>query len=819
MKTLIIIPTYNEATNIVSLLTDIFQLDCDLAVLVVDDSSPDGTAAKVMALQEKYPALHLLNRPLKQGLGPAYQAGFVWARERGFEAVIQMDADFSHSPVYLPTIKKALNDRDLIVGSRYVNGGGVKNWPFSRRLISRGGSLYARLILGSPIRDLTGGFNGWRLDFLQRLLPAKANGYCFQIELKTLALQSGARFLETPIIFEERQNGRSKLRGGIVWEAVWRVWQLKFSATRLRRGLGFLAIAAATVAVYWSSLTNQFLLWDDNLQIVANPDIQHFSWSNLYNIFSTFYVGMYQPLSSLLYALLYNLFGPAALAFHGASLILHLFNAWLVWRLFKILKQSDWLALLAAAVLGLHPMNVEAVAWASATSALLSNCFILLATISYLNYVDRGKRRTWWLTLLYFILAVLSKASGLIFPLIMPLLDYLKGRNLKNAWRDKLPFFLIAAVFAWLTFVGRSDAKHLTFQLWYYFKPLNYAVTILSSLGFYVIKFLAPFNLSAYYIYPPANPWLPWPYYLTAALTIIAVAGLIVWRRRLSKIVIFGWSWFAANLLLVLKIIPIGEQITADRYNYLPMLGLVLVAGHWLKPATPRLKRFLILAVVALLLFWGYLSYRQTALWQDNLTFFNRTIGQASHTADLYFLRADILRQAKQKAAALEDLNRAIDLYTPQISSKFAMAHNDRGSLLLEEFNQSREALADFDTAIRSVPDYALFYYNRGNAQVALNNCQAAITDFSRALELENNSSAAVFFNRGNCYLTLKQFPAAIADYQQTLRLSPDFAMAHMNQSLAFRALKQTDEACREARLAVQAGFEPARSLQQELCP
>ncbi len=228
-KSLIIIPTYNEKENITPLVEAIFSQGLNIEILVVDDNSPDGTGAAVQMMQKKYPTLHLLSRAGKEGLGKAYLAGFQWGLQQGFEAMTEMDADFSHRPEDLKVLLSALETADFVIGSRYVQGGGTRNWGLIRKIISRGGGIYSRLILGFPVNDWTGGFNAWRKESLQRigLDSVQSNGYSFQIELKYKALKAGCKGIEAPILFEDRRVGQSKMTSKIVFEALYRVWLLR----------------------------------------------------------------------------------------------------------------------------------------------------------------------------------------------------------------------------------------------------------------------------------------------------------------------------------------------------------------------------------------------------------------------------------------------------------------------------------------------------------------------------------------------------------------------------------------------------------------
>jgi dolichol-phosphate mannosyltransferase len=229
-RILVIVPTYDEAENLPRIVPEVLAQDDRIDVLVVDDASPDGTGEIADELAATTERVSVLHRPGKEGLGRAYLAGFRLGLERGYDVLFEMDADFSHPPDALPGLIDAFEEADVVVGSRYVDGRvTVVNWPMSRLLISYFGSRYARVITGMPVRDGTGGFNGWRREVLDKvdLDRVQSNGYAFQIELKFRAWKAGCRIVERPILFTERGSGESKMSKRIVREAVWRVWWLR----------------------------------------------------------------------------------------------------------------------------------------------------------------------------------------------------------------------------------------------------------------------------------------------------------------------------------------------------------------------------------------------------------------------------------------------------------------------------------------------------------------------------------------------------------------------------------------------------------------
>jgi dolichol-phosphate mannosyltransferase len=231
-RALIIIPTFNEIENLPELIPRILAQDPSFDVLIVDDNSPDGTAALVRKMQKRNKRIHLLERPGKMGLGTAYVAGFKFALARSYQFVFEMDADFSHDPEALTVLLRKTDDHDLVIGSRYVSGVNVVNWPMQRLLLSYFANVYTRLITRMPVRDATGGFKCYRRKVLESidLDSLKSNGYAFQIEINFMTWHKGFRVCEVPIVFVDRRVGTSKMSKNIILEAAWMVWKLKIKS-------------------------------------------------------------------------------------------------------------------------------------------------------------------------------------------------------------------------------------------------------------------------------------------------------------------------------------------------------------------------------------------------------------------------------------------------------------------------------------------------------------------------------------------------------------------------------------------------------------
>lgn len=238
-RVLVVVPTYNEAAALPALVQRVRTAVPDAHVLVADDNSPDGTGDVAQALADEDDHVHVLHRSAKNGLGAAYLAGFRWGTSRGYDVLVEMDADGSHRPEHLPAMLDLLHDADVVIGSRWVPGGGVVNWPQYRKWLSRGGNRYTQLMLGLGVRDATAGYRVYRASALSRLdLDTVASqGYCFQVDLTRRAAAAGLRIVEYPISFVEREVGDSKMSGTIVAEALWRVtaWGVQDRVGRWRR--------------------------------------------------------------------------------------------------------------------------------------------------------------------------------------------------------------------------------------------------------------------------------------------------------------------------------------------------------------------------------------------------------------------------------------------------------------------------------------------------------------------------------------------------------------------------------------------------------
>ena len=239
VRALVVLPTYNEVDNVEPLIEALLQRATESEILVVDDGSPDGTADRVDQIRSTEPRVHLLRRPGKMGLGSAYLAGFEWGIDNGHDLLVTMDADLSHDPSHLPDLLEASAESPLVIGSRYVEGGGVRNWPWHRRMLSSGANSYARAILGLDVRDCTSGYRCYRKEAIEtaKVFDVRSNGYSFLYETLARISATGFNVAERPIVFEQRRAGKSKINSSEIFVAMWRVLKEGLRSRRQRRRL------------------------------------------------------------------------------------------------------------------------------------------------------------------------------------------------------------------------------------------------------------------------------------------------------------------------------------------------------------------------------------------------------------------------------------------------------------------------------------------------------------------------------------------------------------------------------------------------------
>jgi protein O-mannosyl-transferase len=487
-------------------------------------------------------------------------------------------------------------------------------------------------------------------------------------------------------------------------------------------------IAVMTVSYYRDALSGKFVNFDDNENVVENPYIRELSLHNLGEIFSKSFIGMYAPVTMVSYSIDYAIAGAKPMQFHLTNLLLHILNILLVFALFKRLCGSGKVSLMVAALFAFHPMNAEVVCWVSARSSLLFTMFYISASITYIGYISGTKRRMYYIaSLALFCIAIVSKSMAATLPLVLFAFDYYYDRKL--SWKlvaEKTPFFAVAAVFIIVTYFARNTVGHIQ-KFPMEFGTIDKLFLPLYSMFFFFEKLIIPTKLSAFHIYPhKSGAFLPWEYYFSA-IALSAIAAGAYFNKNNRKVILFGLLFFVLSISIVIKFFPLGEHIVAERYAYLPYLGLFFILAHFLVSVSKHPKIYAVL----FLLWFGELLRETDArikVWQNTVALFNDVI-------------------AKDPDVPLAYNNRALERFT---------AGDYTG------------AMADFNTAIEKDPNFSKAYSNRGNAKVFSGDYPGAIADYGEALA-RNKTLWKTYYARGDAKQITGDFEGALRDYDSAL--------------------------------------------------
>ena len=552
-------------------------------------------------------------------------------------------------------------------------------------------------------------------------------------------------------------------------------------------------VLITTFSIYFKAIKFDFLQWDDDLYITLNKDIKELNWANIKLFFTEFYAGNYQPITLLMYAIEYKIGAGHATIFHFNNILLHIINTLLVFALIKkISPQNCVVALITAAFFAIHPMHVESVAWVSELKDVLYSFFFLLSLIVYTNYIKSDNLKQLVLVGVLFVLSCLSKSAAVILPLVLLLFDYYLGRKYSSKmFVEKLPFFASSLIFGIVAMNSQKAAMpvkrivHITDQI---FIVSNSFIT-------YIVKAFAPLNLSALYPYPvELGGTLPVIYYLS--IVFVGFAFLFVWySRKWGKDVIFGFSFFVITIILVLQIVSVGNATMADRYTYIPYIGVFFIVGKLYEylSATANKNYFLIVLSSGFIIF-SSVSNARIEKWENDGTLFSDVIEKyplnplAYNNRGCYNLKIahkDSLNSAKKMyfKKSFDDFNKVIEL-----DENYSNIYHSRGlaSYFLKDYVN---AIKDFDKEIQKDPKNKELYFDRGNAKKENLDYTGAIADFDKTIELSPKSEDA-YFNRGNVKKDINDFSGALKDYDKAIELNPAFIKAYNNRSMLRCILK-----------------------------
>lgn len=569
----------------------------------------------------------------------------------------------------------------------------------------------------------------------------------------------------------------------------------------LKNLLLYLTLIIGLVFIYKTSLHFDFTHWDDYEQVVENQNVNNFSIEKVIEIFSSTSVGMYQPITTFFYALTYKVEGPNAFNFHLISLLFHFLNSILVIQILRFYKLDFINTFLAVVIFAFHPMQVESVSWISAFSTLTFTFFSLISILLFLYKKDVDLK--YFLSLLFFFLACLSKSAAVFIPVFLVILS---STNLFKINRKQIihltPFFLVAFIFGIITILSRESAGHLS-DISQSFNLFDRFFLVSHSFLFYFIKFILPINLSAFYAFPDSEPSLPILYYLSP----IAVAFLLyfVWRLREKKEIIIGFALYSLSLILVLQIIPVGSQITTDRYIYFPMIGILIAFIPLLKSINKKISYLLFIVPIL----FAFKSHERTKIWENDKTLWTDVIKKNNNVPQAYNNLASFELENNNIEKALLDVNKALKL-----KSNYADAISNRGNIY-SQMGQNDLAFIDFDRAINLKP-HADAYFNRANLYAKTSQYNKALKDYSESINLK--SSPDGYTNRAFCYLQLQNENKAMQDLNFTIEKYPRFAPAYYLLGMLFAKQNKMTEACRNLNKSSSFGSKQAKVALSKFC-
>jgi tetratricopeptide (TPR) repeat protein len=545
-------------------------------------------------------------------------------------------------------------------------------------------------------------------------------------------------------------------------------------------------IAAITFIAFLPSLRNGFTDWDDREYVVHNSDIQGFSVHNLAKVFSSSYVNHYLPLTMLTYMAEYQFFQLNPAIYHFTNLLFHIINCLLVFALIYCLSGKYLTSFLVAMLFAIHPLRVESVVWVAERKDVLSSFFTFLSLLSYIWYINKGARKFYYLCGLSFLFSLLSKPMAVSQPFVLLLIFYLKnGRLNKKAITETVPFFIIASIFVVIALFTQNvfvpTEEKLSLSIFQRICIPFYGIS------FYLIKSILPLHLCAFYPFPEKSDTFLNFMLIASPFLVISIVAVVYYFRNHSRKLVFGSLFFLVTALPVLQIVITGNVMVAERYTYIPMLGIYFIFADFLSllitikwNQNKTVKNILITIISIILLIFCAITYERCNVWKNSLSLWNDVLAKFP-VAIAFNSRGVAYGHQGDYNDAIEDFNQAI-----QINPTSALAYNNRGLAYNDKGDHDR-AIDDFSQAVKLNPIGSLAYNNRGLVYKVKGDYDRAIEDFSQAIKL-NPRNFDTYYNRGLTYNAKGDFDHAIEDFSQAIKINPMNAQIYNNRGLVYKA-------------------------------
>lgn len=571
-----------------------------------------------------------------------------------------------------------------------------------------------------------------------------------------------------------------------------------------------LGILAITFAIYVPSLSADFTNWDDPSYVMENPYIMSLSGENIQTMFTEPIAYNYHPLTMLSLAVNYQLSGLNPSSYHALNLILHLLNTFLVFVFIFMLSGRKWVvAAICALLFGIHPMHVESVAWIAERKDVLFGLFFIGGLITWLKYTALGKVNWYVASLLLFVLSALSKPAAIPFPVVLILLDYYQNRSFdKKAILDKIPFFIIAIIFGLLTLNAQTQDQAVVGDFGN-FSIIDRVFFAFYGTMMYLVKLVAPVQLSSFYPYPSDQGALPVMYYLSV-IVVLGLAAAALYSLKRTRLVVFGLLFYLVNVALVLQLVSVGSAIISDRYTYIPYVGLFFILAMGVNYVIQSKAKFsdtvrkgVLAGLAVFLLGCTVLAYGRVQVWQNSETLWNDVAAKypnepkAFNSRGNYYYDQGVLLTAKQPKKATEFFQKALADYSKAIKVKpnNYMAFTNRGNIHKQN-GDLQKALADYNKSIKIKPNHVQGLINRGNIYQSQGKTAEALADINKSIKIKPTYEA--YFARGVIYREQQKFQKALDDYKSALQLRPNDYSIYTNRGNVYFSMGKYGKAIQD---------------------
>jgi len=609
------------------------------------------------------------------------------------------------------------------------------------------------------------------------------------------------------------------------------------------------AILVFTALLYLKALSNGFTFLDDDFYILKNPYLHNFSWQGVSAIFSSFNNYNYHPLTTLTDLFIYRWFGIDPLPYHLLNVALHLVNVWLVFVFTEKISGKKITGLVVALLFAVHPLHVESVAWVSERKDVLYTSLYLGSLIMYLRYLSLGMQaRYYLLALLFFLMSLFSKSAAVTLPLLLIAIDIYKGRKITTqSLFEKIPFLVLSLLIGILAIKSQGSGGAIS-DISQYFNFVNRFFLFTTGIAFYIIKLVIPVDLNALHFFPDIKGnILPWYDYVSLPFLFV-IAWLIMKKSAYRKEVIFGFTFFLVTISVMLQIFPVGASFVAERYSYVPYIGLFYIAGQWISDNYLQQKKIIIPIASAIVVLFAALTWIRISVWKDTDSLFADIIDKNPDNwrdGMVYNYWGDFEKYNGDNKAALEKYSEAVHLYP-----RYPLAWYNRGNTY-QETGDVRSALHDFNEAVNLKPDVAEAYNNRGWAYYQSGNKQAAMLDYNKAISLDPKFSEAYnnrgwvyyeagdmksamdnfnkaiavspgfpkpYYNRAGCKINSGDLAGAISDYNSLIDINKEDGMAYFNRGVVRMKQKDMQNACRDWNKSAELGYKDAEGMLRQYC-